>query len=211
MAKVCFYVLTTDRGFAPNPFHGWCTLLGCTPNYADADISPGDYVAGIFRTGGPPRLVYVMEVSETFDYDDYYEDRRFEKKKPRRNGGWQERAGNNIYFLDASGSYVQDKNAWFHTSAKKVKQDLEHPVVFAGRNFAYFGENAEIDKTLLLPQRFHWCLPGRGIKYLIDESPDYDPFMTWAFSHGSGVHGLPRDREIDGEAKKPGKCSPDDE
>ena len=159
MTKICFYILRMDKGFAPNPFHGWCTLLGCTPNYVDADLESGDYIAGIFRSGAPPRLVYVMELSEILDY---YEDRRFEKKRSRRNGTWQEQAGNNIYFLDSSGPYVQDENAWFHTSAKKVKQDSKHPVVFVGRNFTYFGEMAETDEALLLPQRFHWCLPGRG-------------------------------------------------
>ena len=34
-------------------------------------------------------------------------------------------------------------------------------MVFAGRNFAYFGELAETDNALLLPNRFHWCLPQR--------------------------------------------------
>ena len=207
MGVVCFYVMTTDTGFAPNPFHGWCTLLGCSPNY-HAKLTPGDYIAGFFRSGGPPRLVHVMEVSETFDYDEYYRDRRFEQKKPRRDGTWQERAGNNIYFLDQSDQYVQDENACFHTKAAKVKQDLKHPVVFAGRNFAYFGEMAETDNALLLPKRFHWCLTNRAVKNLIDECQDYDPFLTWAFSHGSGQVGLPRDREIDGEAKKRGKCGP---
>lgn len=211
MAQVCFYVLTNDTGFAPNPFHGWCTLLGCTPNYRNADLARGDYIAGVFRSGRPLRLVYVMEVHDVLDYDDYYQDRRFQKKKPRREGTWQERAGNNIYFLDSSGRYVQDKNAWFHTKANKKEQDKAHPTVFVGHYFAYFGEKAETDAALLLPERFHWCVPiGRAqIKYLPEESPDYDPFLSWAFSHGTGSLGLPRDREIDGERKKRGKCGPD--
>ena len=55
-----------------------------------------------------------------------------------------------------------------------------------------------------------WCLPpNQGTKDLIEESPDFDPFVTWAFSHGSGLVGLPRDRDIGGEARKRGKCGPD--
>lgn len=111
MAKVCFYVMTIDTGFAPNPFHGWCTLAACTPNHRDADLARGDYIAGVFRSGGPPRLVYVMEVAMSLDFDAYYRDGRFKKKKPRKDGTWQERAGDNIYFMNPAGEYVQDNNA----------------------------------------------------------------------------------------------------
>lgn len=208
MSQICFYVMMRDTGFAPNPFHDWCTLFGCTPNKVDAQLARGDYIVGVFKSRKPPRLVYIMEVSETLEYDDYYNDRRFDKKKPRRNGTWQERAGNNIYYLDGSGEYAQDPNACFHTTNARIKQDKQHPVVFAGRNFAYFGELAETEASLLLPTRFHWCVPGRGIKYLIDESPDYDPFVSWAFSHGSGIIGLPRDRETDSSTSRRGTCRP---
>jgi hypothetical protein len=207
MCKVCFYVMRKDTGFAPNPFDGWCTLLGCAPNYANAKLVAGDYIAGFFRSGRPPRLVYIMEVSETFDYNDYYQDRRFEHKKPRRDRTWRERAGNNIYFRDSSGGYAQDRNACYHTRAAKIVQDLKHPVVFAGRNFAYFGAMAETANALLLPTRFHWCLPQRAVKYLVDDCQDFDPFVTWAFSHGSGMVGLPRDRELDGLVRR-GQCVP---
>ncbi len=146
----------------------------------------------------------------SLDFDSYYRDRRFEKKKPRKNGSWQELAGDNIYFMNPAGEYVQDKNACFHTSLKHILQDLKHPTAFLGRRFAYFGEQAETDEALLLPKRFHWCLPpNQGTKDLIEESPDFDPFVTWAFNHGSGLVGFPRDRDIGGEAQKRGKCGPD--
>lgn len=91
-----------------------------------------------------------------------------------------------------------------------MTQDLKHPTVFLGRRFANFGKQAETDEALLLPRRFHWCLPpNQGTKNLIEESPDFDPFLTWAFSHGSGLVGMPRDREIDGDANKRGGCGPD--
>jgi len=207
MSKVCFYIMRKDTGFAPNPFFNWCTLLGCAPNYANAKLSPGDHIAGFFRSGEPPRLVYVMEVSEKFDYNKYYEDRRFEQKKPRRDRTWRERAGNNIYFLNSSGKHMQDQNACYHTDAAKVEQDLKHPLVFAGTNFAYFGEKAETCDALLLPERFHWCLPQRAIKYLTDDCQDYEPFVRWAFSYGRGIIGLPRDREKPGRAQG-GQCVP---
>ncbi|MFC1451894.1 hypothetical protein ACFLSJ_00955 [Verrucomicrobiota bacterium] len=35
-AKICSYVMTTDTGFAPDPFHGRCTLAACTPNHVNA-------------------------------------------------------------------------------------------------------------------------------------------------------------------------------
>ena len=31
--KICTYTMTSDTGFAPNPFYGYCTLAACTPNH----------------------------------------------------------------------------------------------------------------------------------------------------------------------------------
>lgn len=202
--KVCFYIMTVDTGFAPNPFYERCTLLGCTPNYVDAKLGAGDYIAGVFRSGEAPRLVYVMKVSQTLEYNLYYRDGRFAKKKPQKDGSWQERAGNNIYYKSESGEYVQDSNACFHTAAEKIEEDLRHPVVFVGRDFAYLGE-----KAVLLPQRYHKHLPGRGVQYLDYRSPDFAPFLAWGFSHGRGLIGLPRDRGPDSAVIRHGKCRPE--
>jgi hypothetical protein len=50
MNKACFYIMTVDTGFAPNPFHGVCTLAACTPNHCKANLEPGDLIVGCFRS-----------------------------------------------------------------------------------------------------------------------------------------------------------------
>jgi len=52
MNKACFYIMTVDTGFAPNPFHGVCTHAACTPNHCKANLEEGDLIAGCFRSQG---------------------------------------------------------------------------------------------------------------------------------------------------------------
>jgi len=49
MTKICFYRMTDDTGFAPNPFHGYCTVATCTPNHmrGRTRLREGDYIVGI--------------------------------------------------------------------------------------------------------------------------------------------------------------------
>ena len=60
--KICVYTLTADTGFAPNPFHGTCTLAACTPNHMGAKLVKGDWIAGFFTNAKTPCLVYAMRV-----------------------------------------------------------------------------------------------------------------------------------------------------
>ena len=46
------YVVRYDSGFAPNPFHGFCTLATCKPGIR-AHANVGDWVVGT-ASGGPP-------------------------------------------------------------------------------------------------------------------------------------------------------------
>lgn len=43
--KLYSYVVARDFGFAPNPFHGYCTLATCKPDIR-ATASVGDWVIG---------------------------------------------------------------------------------------------------------------------------------------------------------------------
>ena len=91
--KICFYIMTFDRGFAPNPFYGYCSLSACTPNHMSAKLKHDDYLAGFFTNANDAFLVYWMKVNEVLNYDDYYSDQRFQKKKPNLHGSWKERCG----------------------------------------------------------------------------------------------------------------------
>jgi len=156
-------------------------------------VTRRDLIAGIFRSGGSPRVVYSMEVDEVLDWESYYHDRRFQSKKPPRNGGWKALTGDNIYFLGPNGTLQQDKNAAHHTDKKNQTQDIRGNKVFIGRRFIYFGENATA-----LPKEFVRYLPGRGIMYLKEEFAyhGFREFLRWRMHFGFGIRGLPRDRDV---------------
>ena len=70
--KLYSYVVRYDFGFAPNPFHGFCTLATCKPGIRRT-ASVGDWVIG---TGSADydlvgRLVYAMKVAEVLDFNAY--------------------------------------------------------------------------------------------------------------------------------------------
>jgi Nucleotide modification associated domain 2 len=76
--RVYSYVIDHDLGFAPNPFHGICTLAACKPKirqYAEV----GDYIVGTGSrpNGGLGRLIYWMRIDEIIDFDRYWSDPRF--------------------------------------------------------------------------------------------------------------------------------------
>lgn len=203
--KICFYIMRVDTGFAPNPFHGFCTLAACTPNHQRAKLEKGDLIAGCFRSGQPPQVVYVMEVDEVLSLDQYYRDARFAEKRPLRGKTWVVEAGDNIYF-SKDGQLQQDPNANYHhveDEPSVVQQDLKGNRVFIGKRFVYFGENAE-----LLPEKYSSCLPGRGVKYLRDDPDSFEEFRTWAFNRPVlGLIGSPRDCNMHDRCQ-PTKLSP---
>jgi len=205
--KVCFYILKVDTGFAPNPFHGVCTLAICTPNHMRANLVKGDLIAGCFRGGLPPRVVYVLEVDEVLSLDAYYRDARFAKKKPLRDGTWMERAGDNIYFL-RNGEWCQDPNAQHHRKEENPRvfnQDVLGDRVYIGKQFVYFGGEAKP-----LPDQFLAYLPAtQGIKYLQNDPDTFDAFRKWAFERPMlGLIGSPRDQETPETCSKPKQCKP---
>lgn len=83
------YKQTHDTGFAPNPFHGVCTLATCKA-YIRKHKQVGDWIAGFTSNKlngdevGHERLIYLMQVAEKLPFGEYYTDRRFAKKIPVR-------------------------------------------------------------------------------------------------------------------------------
>jgi hypothetical protein len=82
--RVYVYLLDHDLGFAPNPFHGWCTLAGCKPQIRRT-AREGDWIVGITaRHGGRGnRVAYAMQVEERLSFPAYWRDKRFREKRPR--------------------------------------------------------------------------------------------------------------------------------
>ena len=97
--KLYSYVVAHDHGFAPNPYHEYCTLACCKPRIrGDANI--GDYVIGtasIAKGKDDCHVVYAMRVTEVLSFDQYWSDKRFQIKKPRFDGDEVLHRGDNIY------------------------------------------------------------------------------------------------------------------
>lgn len=141
------YVIEHDLGFAPNPFHGVCTLACCKPQIRKkAEL--GDYVLGTGATRPKLRghLTFWMRVDEITNFDKYWKDSRFHRKKPVMSGTTHLRYGDNIYHLDGGKKFRQEDS--FHsredgsTSVGDLKRDTgTTDKVLIGHNFAYWGKS----------------------------------------------------------------------
>ncbi len=188
--KICSYTMTSDTGFAPNPFHGCCTLAACTPNHMGAKLEKGDWVAGFFTDSRVPCLVYAMQIDQMMGYDGYYHARRFQDKKPCLTGRTEDRCGDNIYHTDRDGRWVRDKGP-YHQDSRAMEQDTRHALVYIGGVYAYFGEKAYSNP---LPDRLRNVLKsGQGIKYTRQDNPLLTPYRRWLEAKPRGIQGCPRD------------------
>jgi hypothetical protein len=111
--RVCFYVISHDTGFAPNPFGGFCTLAACTPNHQGLRLARGHWLVGNSTVVTGRRIVYAMRISDVLDFDEYYRNPRFTEKKAH-SGSWQTQCGDNIHFRDDTGRWTQAL-AFYHT------------------------------------------------------------------------------------------------
>src|SRR5687767_10285479 len=103
MGKVYIYVVARDFGFAPNPFHGYCTLATCKPGIrSKAEVN--DWVIGIGgrRLKATGRCIFAMRVSKRITFNEYWSDPTYRDKKPVRNGSCKMMVGDNIYHYDSA-------------------------------------------------------------------------------------------------------------
>lgn len=82
MARVYFYVVARDFGFAPNPFHGMCTLATCKPTIRRT-ARTGDWVVGMGGTklNAVGRCIYAMQVTDALSFEKYWEGSEFRAKR----------------------------------------------------------------------------------------------------------------------------------
>lgn len=194
--RLLSYVVKYDKGFAPNPFSGLCTLAACTPNHMGARLEESDWVLGNSTTSEGRKLIYAMRVSEVLDFDYYYRDRRFAAKKPR-GSRLPERCGDNIYFRNAAGQWEQTPGS-YHTP-EDFEPDTRHPRVFISDHFFYFGAAAPE-----IPEEFSSLLQTRqGFTY--HEGQLVTKFVNWLEREFSppGRKGWPRDAEDAGAGCAP--------
>ena len=138
------YVVARDFGFAPNPFHGFCTLATCKPNIRKA-AQVGDWIVGTGSKGHERegQLVYAMQVTETLDFEGFWSDERFRDKRPNLHGSLMQAYGDNIYHRDAAGCWRQENSHHSLRDGTINHDNLDHDTktdrVLVSNDFTYWG------------------------------------------------------------------------
>lgn len=195
------YIVVNDSGFAPNPFHGICTLACCKPDIRRV-AKAGDLIVGLSPKSDGNRLVYVMRVGDQMSFADYWHHRDFRRKRPRHAND----CGDNIYMPLATGGFRQLPSAHSNgevEDAKSKARDLGGRQVLLSDDFVYFGGEARN-----LPPQFARLIVGRAHKRF--RSPDHvgliEAFEKFFASLPRGIRGRPRERAGDTDRQAASRC-----
>ena len=193
------YVVARDYGFAPNPFHGWCSLATCKPVIRRV-AGCGDWVVGTGSAtkGRQDRLVYAMLVSNVLTYNEYWSDQRFRAKRPNLRGSLKQAYGDNIYHRPTATAAWQQEDSHHsfpggQPNPANVDDDTKTDRVLVAEVFTYWGGNGPV-----LPERFRDSggvdvrRAGRGHR---SEFPDdvVQKFAAWLSTQPAGYAGKPLD------------------
>ena len=193
------YKVRYDIGFAPNPFHGVCTLATCKPGIRKG-AAVGDWVVGVGSVSNSTagQLVYAMEVGEKLSFDDYWADPRFQRKKADRRGSLKYRYGDNVYHRDADGEWQQSDCRHSVDSGDAnpdhVHKDTRANAVLVSSRFTYWGGHGP-----KLPEKFtNWggldlSDPGRDYTYKPYPPEMVEAFVGWVCGLPTGYQAPPAD------------------
>lgn len=201
IVRLYSYKVRYDIGFAPNPFHGLCTLATCKPRIR-AGATVGDWVVGVGSAsqGTLGRLVFGMKVDEKLTFSEYWSDERFQSKKADRHGSLKYRYGDNVYHKDEAGKWVQTDCR--HSledgspNADHIRRDTSADAVLISERFSYFGaEGPELPRTLRTwgDANIDLAEPGRDHTYTAYPPEMIQDFVTWFNSLESGYQHPPKD------------------
>lgn len=195
------YVVAYDSAFAPNPFHGYCTLATCKP-LVRKHAQVGDWIIGTgsanqkVQRGG--YLVHAMRVSEVLQTAEYWHDPRLQNKKPHLHGSLLQASGDNIYEPKPDGSWGQlnsyHSNADGSQNTDHTARDTGVPRVLVSEDFVYFGaEGPRLPAKFLQGGQFEICHTGRSYLRCRDAAAIQE-FETWFRSlEKTGFQGKPWD------------------
>ncbi|MDE3745105.1 hypothetical protein [Methylobacterium radiotolerans] len=142
------YVMSYDFGFAPNPFHGVCTLACCKPDIRrTARVS--DWIVGVGggKLKATGRCIFAMQVTGAMTFDEYWNSDEFRVKRPKRNGSLVVRVGDNVYHTCSdTGRWLQEDCVHSQPGGTQDPENTGHDTgtdrILISRNFIYFGDNA---------------------------------------------------------------------
>ena len=196
--KLFSYIVARDYGFAPNPFHGCCSLATCKPKIRDV-AAVGDWIVGTgakTKYGLTGHLIYAMKVSEVLDYDGYWNDPRFLSKRPVLNGSLKVMYGDNIYHRNGRrwvqmNSHHSLENG--RPNPRNIARDTGVNRLLIANRFVYWGRVAPPIPKCFRPYRVTGkdiCCPGQGHRVMSEELAV--AFEQWLDSVDKwGVQGLP--------------------
>lgn len=161
------YVVEHDKGFAPNPFFGVCSLAACKPLFRQK-ANEGDVILGFgsAKHGIAGQLIYWMLIDEITSFDKYWQDPRFRRKRPQMKGSLMLCYGDNLYHRDpVTGAWIQEPS--FHSDPPNLINggNLERDTgrterVLLARDYAYWGGSG----PKLPPELEEFVVRGRGDK-----------------------------------------------
>jgi len=192
--RVFVYVVARDFGFAPNPFHGVCSLATCKPKIRNS-AEVGDWIVGIGAAGNGTRgkIIYAMCVDEILTYNEYWCDERFQQKRPYLPGSLISRYGDNIYFQQPDRMWLQAES--HHSleggrlNSENRDRDTSSQNVLLGKKYWYFG--AECPQ---IPQKLRvFDSVNRGYKCNFPEEVVSDCVNFFETGYRQGCHGDPVD------------------
>ena len=172
MFRIYIYVIDRDLGFAPNPFHGACTLATCKARLRST-ARVGDWVFGVGggRLRATGKCIFAMKITQKLTYNEYWESPDFRNKKPVRNGSKVMMLGDNIYHSDPQNALWSQAHSHHSNSDGTINQfnlgkDTVSDKVLISNHFYYFGRCA-----VVIPQR------------LLKEIGYYNRVGHWVFDY----------------------------
>lgn len=179
MSKTYMYVVDRDFGFAPNPFHGVCTLATCKPSIR-RNANVGDWVVGMGgrRLKAVGHCVFAMKVTEKLTFDQYWVDLRFQDKKPVRNGSTKMLIGDNIYRREGDAWLQLDShhsNSDGSVNLINLAKDTGANSVLISAKFYYFGLAAVAVPQVILQEMGY--RNGRSHRTFTDDKSR--PLIDW--------------------------------
>lgn len=205
--RLCSYKQTDDTGFAPNPFHGCCTLATCKPRIR-LHKCVGDWIAGFTSCSlngdrvGEERLIYLMQVTEKLELEEYHSDSRFQAKIPSKDSPRRvERCGDNIYGCH-NGRIVQTENS--NHGPENIQRDTSGVYALISSRFFYFGS-----EPLNIPDELRPCVPrgqsGHGM--WTRDCERAQSFIDFVTTRGVGIHAPPTKWKANDTTWQRGRCS----
>lgn len=194
MMHLFSYRVEHDFGLAPNPFGGIISFAVCRGDIrSNKFMQIGDWLVGTGSVSmkNEGRLIYAMKVEEIISFDEYWNDPRFQYKKPYLKGTLVQMYGDNFYHT-VDERMVQEPSAHSNPDLeqriKLYNKDVKGKRVLLSKTFYYFGDNCPLIPTELQTI----CSSGRAYKYKKITEKQIKSFVSWLESNYTvGIHGDP--------------------